>query len=40
MPSLSRDKNRTQEPVRNGKIVRDNRQDGNVAVGGLGNLAR
>ena len=40
MPSLYRDKNRMQEPVRDGKIVRDPRQDGNVAVGGLGNLAR
>ena len=40
MPSLYRDKNRMQEPVRDGKIVRDHRQDGNVAVGGIGNLAR
>ena len=40
MLNLDRDKNRMQEPVRDGKIVRDHMQDGNVAVGGIGNLAR
>ena len=35
-----RDKNRRREPLRNEKIVRDHRQDGNVEVGGIGNLAR
>ena len=28
------------EPGRNGKILSDHRQDDNVAVGGIGNLAR
>ena len=28
------------EPGRDGEILSDHRQDGNVAVGGIGNLAR
>ena len=40
MLNLYRDKNRGREPVRDVKIVRDHRQDGNVAVGGIVNLAR
>ena len=38
--NLHHDKNRRRGPVRDGKIFRDHRQDGNVAVGGIGNLAR
>ena len=40
MLNLHRDKNRTREPERDEKILRDHRQDGNVAVGGIGSLAR
>ena len=40
MLNLYRDKKRMREPVRDGKVVRDHRQDGNVAVGGISNLAR
>ena len=28
------------EPGRDGKILRDHRQDSNIAVGGIGNMAR
>ena len=28
------------EPGRGGKILRDHRQDGNAAVGGIGNVTR
>ena len=31
---------RRREPGRDGKILSDHRQDGNFAVGGIGNLAR
>ena len=45
MLKLHRDrKNRGREPGRDGKILSDHRHqqdgDGNVAVGGVGNLAR
>ena len=41
MLNLDRDKkNCRREPGRNGKVLRDHRQDVDVAVGGIGNLAR
>ena len=41
MLNLHRDKKIVRRELgRDGKILRDHRQDGNVAVGGIGNLAR
>ena len=40
MLNLHRDKIRKARTGRDGKILRDHRQDGNVALGEIGNLAR
>ena len=40
MLSLHRNKTRRRKPRRVGKIPSGRRQDGNVAVDGIGNLAR
>ena len=40
MVNLDRDKkNHRRKPGKDGKILSDHRQDGHVAVGGIGNLA-
>ena len=40
MLNLHSIKNRRREPERDGKVLSDHEQDGNVAVGGIGNPAR